>query len=492
MDSADEKANALRLQIAETETELACLKLQLLNIEEKTDGPETIGINASSEKEKDGLVTNDQSKWPMSLEEYKRYGRQMIVPDIGIQGQLRLRSASVLLVGAGGLGCPAAAYIAGAGVGTIGIVDGDIIEESNLHRQILHRTDKVGVNKAVSIAQYVSGLNSNVKTNIYETHLTPQNAQDIVKDYDLVLDCTDHPTSRYLISDICVLLQKPLVSASALRTDGQLIVLNNPALPPGDLSGGPCYRCVFPKPPPPEAVTSCGDGGIIGPVVGVMGVLQALEAVKLIASGKLDAVGENGNINPTSKTNPTTNPTTMLLFSTNGTSPFRNVRLRGRRSNCFACGEEAQLSLEQLKSGSMDYVLFCGITNPVTLLSNEERIEAREYEESTRKKEKDHLLIDVREKVQFDICNIEGSHNIPFSSLQGNKKDEDSPLSWLTNNLHPKTPIYIVCRLGNDSQLATRKMKEMGLDLKGDRFIGDIKGGLRSWKEQVDDSWPEY
>ncbi|KAJ8069747.1 hypothetical protein OCU04_000171 [Sclerotinia nivalis] len=490
MDSAEEKAKSLRCQIADTEAELSRLKLQLLSLEEKdTDAKnlEAKSTNASSASEKDGPVTHDESKWPMSLEEYKRYGRQMIVPDIGIKGQLRLKSASVLLVGAGGLGCPAAAYIAGAGVGTIGIVDGDIVEESNLHRQILHNTDRVGVNKAVSIAKYISGLNPNIKTNIYPVHLTPQNAQDIVKDYDIVLDCTDHPTSRYLISDICVLLQKPLVSASALRTDGQLIVLNNPALPPGDLSGGPCYRCVFPKPPPPEAVTSCGDGGIIGPVVGVMGVLQALEAIKLIASGKLAAIGENVNTSSI----PKTNPTTMLLFSTNGTTPFRNIRLKGRRSNCFACGEEAQLSLEQMNSGSMDYVLFCGMTHPVKLLSDEERIEAREYD-SIRKKEKEHLLVDVREKVQFDICSIGGSYNIPFSSFQGSKGSGDHPLSRLTDNLNPRTPIYIVCRLGNDSQIVTKKMKELGLDQKGDRYIGDIKGGLRSWKEQVDDSWPEY
>ncbi|KAB8302070.1 hypothetical protein EYC80_005521 [Monilinia laxa] len=486
MNSAEEKAKALRLQIADTENELARLKLQLSTIEEKADEPKESKEPDTTGSNTDGLVTHDDSKWPMNLDEYKRYGRQMIVPDIGVEGQLRLRSTSVLLVGAGGLGCPAAAYIAGAGVGTIGIVDGDIVEESNLHRQILHSTDRVGVNKAVSIAKYISGLNPNVKTNVYETHLTPQNAQDIVKDYDLVLDCTDHPTSRYLISDICVLLQKPLVSASALRTDGQLIVLNNPALPPGDLSGGPCYRCVFPKPPPPEAVTSCGDGGIIGPVVGVMGVLQALEAIKIIASGKLTGDGE------ISWPNRTTNPTTMLIFSTNGTSPFRNVRLKGRRSDCFACGEDSQLSLEQMKSGSMDYVLFCGMTHPVSLLSDEERVEPREYEESIRKKEINHLLIDVREKVQFDICHIKGSDNIPFSSLQKDRAFEDGLLAWLTHNLDRKAPIYVVCRLGNDSQVITKMMKEKGLDLNGERYIGDIKGGLRSWKEQVDTSWPEY
>jgi adenylyltransferase/sulfurtransferase len=210
----------------------------------------------------------------------------------------------VLIVGAGGLGCPAAAYIAGAGVGTIGIVDGDVVETSNLHRQILHSTAKVGMKKVDSAISFLTSyclpslfyfyntyrlcrLNPNLRYIAHGEHLTPQNAREIVEKYDLVLDCTDHPTSRYLISDICVLLHKPLISASALRTDGQLIVLNSPPLPAGDASGGPCYRCVFPKPPPAESVVSCGDGGILGPVVGTMGVLQALEAVKLITAGKL-------------------------------------------------------------------------------------------------------------------------------------------------------------------------------------------------------------
>ncbi|KAM3077559.1 Urmylation protein [Clarireedia jacksonii] len=480
MDSVQQRAEALRRQIVETESELAFLKLQLSNIEEKVSTKETTDPRTVSEEE--DIVTH--GKWPLSLEEYKRYGRQMIVPDIGIQGQLRLKSASVLLVGGGGLGCPAAAYIAGAGVGTIGIADGDIVEESNLHRQILHNTYKVGVNKAASIARYISSLNPEIQTNIYQTHLTPQNAEDIVQKYDLVLDCTDHPTSRYLISDICVLLQKPLISASALRTDGQLIVLNHPPLPVGNISGGPCYRCVFPKPPPPESVVSCGDGGVIGPVVGTMGVLQALEAIKFIASGKLAVVHqEEGK----------TNPTSMLLFSTNSTPPFRNVRLRARRPTCFACSSQPGLSRQSLKSGSLDYVLFCGATNPVALLGADERIEAAEYGRLRKHEKKEHLLIDVREKVQFDICNIKGSVNVPFSSFQGsrNPSQKEKP-SWLPETFPPDAPIYVVCRLGNDSQVVTKKLKEMGLDRDGTRYIGDIKGGLRAWKAQVDSSWPEY
>jgi adenylyltransferase/sulfurtransferase len=414
-------------------------------------------------------------------------------------GQLRFKAASVLIVGAGGLGCPAAAYVAGAGVGTLGIVDGDTVETSNLHRQILHNTAKVGMKKVDSavefltsfapytpflhIANTMSSLNPGVKYIAHGEHLSPQNAKEIVEKYDLVLDCTDHPTSRYLISDICILLCKPLISASALRTDGQLIVLNSPPLPPGDASGGPCYRCVFPKPPPPESVVSCGDGGILGPVVGTMGVLQALEAIKLVAAGKLIArEGEKAG------------EASMLLFSANSNPPFRSVRLRARRAKCFACSAEGGLTLESLNSGSLDYVLFCGVTTPVKILEPEERIEAREYERIVKEgKGGAHLLVDVREKVQFDICSIEGSVNVPFSTLQGSgglAAEGEKPI-WIPKAFPSDAPIYLVCRLGNDSQVIARKLKESRLGKDG-RYIGDIKDGLKAWKEQVDGSWPEY
>ena len=202
-------------------------------------------------------------------------------------------------------------------------------------------------------------LNPHVNYVTHGDHLSPQNAEQIVGQYDLVLDCTDTPSSRYLISDICVLLQKPLVSASALRTDGQLIVLNSPPLAAGDSAGGPCYRCVFPKPPPAESVVSCGDGGILGPVVGVMGVLQAVEAIKLIVAGKLTHGLEKNDVDGESS------PASMLLFSSNNSQPFRCVRLRSRRLACFACSKDSGLTLEGLRSGSLDYVLFCGLASPV-------------------------------------------------------------------------------------------------------------------------------
>ncbi|CZR51019.1 related to molybdenum cofactor biosynthetic protein [Phialocephala subalpina] len=479
MDAATQTAEQLRQQITATEEQLQKLKEQLASVETQNEAP---GIETPlNDLSVQHPVT--PGKWPLSSEEYKRYGRQMIVPNIGIQGQLRLKAASVLIVGAGGLGCPAAAYLAGAGVGTIGIVDGDEVETSNLHRQILHSTSKVGMKKVDSAISYLKSLNPNLKYNAHTSHLTPENSESIVSQYDLVLDCTDHPTSRYLISDICVLLQKPLVSASALRTDGQLIVLNSPSLPPGNEAGGPCYRCVFPKPPPAESVVSCGDGGILGPVVGVMGVLQALEAIKLIAGGKLKAEGSGEGKTDAS----------MLLFSANSNPPFRSLRLRSRRPKCFACSAAAGLSLESLASGSLDYLLFCGVNAPVSILGPEERVEAREYETIRKEKGAGHLLVDTREKVQFDICNIEGSINVPISTLQGNRAlaAEGELPSWLPETLPPDSPIYVVCRLGNDSQVVTRKLKESGLDKNG-RYIGDIKGGLKAWKQQVDSSWPEY
>lgn len=306
-------------------------------------------------------------------------------------------------------------------------------------------------------------INPTITYNAHTSHLTPQNAQSIVSAYDLVLDCTDHPTSRYLISDICVLLSKPLISAAAFQISGQLTVLNSP---PGQ---GPCYRCVFPKPPPPESVVGCGDGGIVGPVVGVMGLLQALEAVKLVTRG-LDDVQARTPM--------------MLVFSGMADTPFRSVRIRGKRKDCFACGENP-LTLKELES-SMDYVQFCGVRNPVEILEAQDRITAEEYDRLSKDETK-HVLLDVREKEHFDLSNIKGSINIPISKFMSNRT-EGAPEGF-PQDLEPSTPVYIVCRVGNDSQIAAQKLKSLQLgDQK--RFIGDIKGGLLAWKNTVDPSLP--
>ena len=295
--------------------------------------------------------------------------------------------------------------------------------------------------------------------------------------YDYVLDCTDHPTSRYLISDICVLLSKPLISASAFQSSGQLITLNdNPA---GDTSRSrPCYRCVFLKPPPPESVVGCGEGGIVGPVVGVMGVLQALEAIKVITRSE-PVTGEESK----------ERPTTMLIFSAgigNGDISFRTVRLKGRRKDCFACGDIPSLTMEMLES-SMDYVQFCGVEQPVKLLQPEERVTAEEYQHIS--KTDSHVLLDVREAEHFGLCSLEGSVNIPISRFMSHRGDEVP--DWLSGEAFSgELPVYVVCRQGNDSQIAAKKLMDLGLGRDGKRFIGDIKGGLIAWKETIDPSLP--
>ena len=330
----------------------------------------------------------------------------------------------------------------------------------------------------------VKSLNPLVEYVPHPTRLTPENAVELVGAYDVVLDCTDTPASRYLISDTCVILKKPLVSASALRTEGQLMVLNQPPRPAGYHEGGPCYRCVFPKPPPAETVVSCGDGGILGPVVGVMGVLQALEAIKLITSAE---------------TSESTASPTLLLFSAYSTPQFRSIRLRRRKANCAACSATATVTKESLLSGSMDYVQFCGIADPVNLLAPDERITATEY---AMKRGKQGVLIDVREKVQFDLCSLEGSMNIPFSEVvalnQEPSQEVEEPtksmkrLKTVLENQESGIPIYVICRLGNDSQVAVKRLKQLGLGSNETRWVGDVKGGLRSWREEVDPEFPDY
>lgn len=262
----------------------------------------------------------------LQLSEYKRYGRQMILDGIGLAGQLKLKGSKVLVVGAGGLGAPAILYLAAAGVGTIGIFDSDNVDISNLHRQVIHSEYTDGLSKVESARRAARATNSGIKITPYHGHLDSSNALDVIRQYDIVLDCTDNVPTRYLLSDACVLAQKPCVSGSAIRYQGQLIVYNHNA--------SPCYRCLHPKPPPAETVVSCADGGVLGVVPGTIGILQALEALKLIlgmeVSGKL------------------------LMFDALSATPFRSIAMRGRKSDCAICGDNP--SIKELQ----DYVQFCG------------------------------------------------------------------------------------------------------------------------------------
>ncbi len=270
------------------------------------------------------------------------------------------------------------------------------------------------------------------------------------------------------------------------------MILNNPPTGQGNGDGGFCYRCVFPKPPPAESILSCGEGGILGPVVGVMGVLMAVEAVKIIVDSVKSAEDAVTKINPSSQTTPS-----LLLYSAFGTSPFRSIRLRGKRAQCPACSETATITHESLTSGSLDYARFCGVAVPARVLDDDQRISATEYSNIRVHKSKEHLLIDVREKVQFDICHIQGSINIPFSDVisaaeeSGHSKVPTALLKAMEQNGEPlsKTTMYCICRFGNDSQLAAKEIQKWGF---ADVLLGDIKGGLHAWRTEVDPTFPEY
>ncbi|KTW30642.1 hypothetical protein T552_00358 [Pneumocystis carinii B80] len=270
------------------------------------------------------------------LEEFKRYGRQIIIPEIGIEGQNTLKKAKVLVIGAGGLGCPALVYLTGAGIGTIGIVDGDYVDISNCHRQILHTSSKLGQKKVNSAIEYLKDLNPFVEFIGYSTHISPSSAIDIIKPYDIILDCTDNQSIRYLISDTCILLKKPLISASAVRTEGQLCIYG--------FRGSCCYRCLFPVPSPEETNQTCEGNGILGMVVGIMGTLQALETIKILLSQQL--LSEYNNIETNNYVS------YMTIFSAFSVPQFKFIKLRPRKSSCPSCGDKPLITKNIIEEGS--------------------------------------------------------------------------------------------------------------------------------------------
>ena len=336
-------------------------------------------------------------------------------------------------------------------------------------------------------------LRSRNSENRYTTHhfnLDQKIAVETMRKYDLILDCTDRPSTRYLVSDAAVLAGKPVVTASALRTEGQLMVLNHPPKS-RDTPGGFCYRCVFPKPPPAESVLTCSDGGILGPVVGVMGVLMAMEALKIL----VPLLQDDGQQFP-AKASSDLIPPSLLLYSAYSNPPFRSIKLRGKRNGCLSCSDTATITEESLKSASLDYVAFCGSTSPAAP-TDTNRISAEEYSKVREGAESPHILVDVREKVQFDICHLKGSINIPYSEIS---RDPEASIDRLDDaidkdpNLTDAKPVYLICRYGNDSQLAASTFRDLPRSRPRTRyeFRGDIAGGLSAWRMAVDPEFPEY
>eukprot|EP00741_Cyanophora_paradoxa_P011748 tig00020563_g11352.t1 len=376
----------------------------------------------------------------LSARQVQRYSRQLLMPDVGVQGQLKLASASVLVIGAGGLGSPALMYLAGAGVGRLGIVDFDIVELNNMHRQIIHTEDRVGMPKTESARIAVSRFNSDV-------------------------ECyTDNPSTRYLINDACVIAGKPLVSGSALQMEGQLTVYNH--------NGGPCYRCLFPTPPPANLVQRCSDGGVLGVVPGVIGCLEALEAIKI-------AMGSEGTM-----------AGRLLLFDA-AECKFRTVKLRPRDPSCAACGECPSVR----DPAAFDYAAFAGggqcpgsaaPVPAINLLDASMRIPCAGYKAEVVDAGVRHVLLDVRPPLQFAICSLPGAVNVPWAEMQKGGHEETLRSLLAQNNL----PVYVVCRRGNDSQRAAARLLERGLAPRGSLF--SLDGGVAAWADDVDPAFPKY
>ncbi|XP_024415271.1 adenylyltransferase and sulfurtransferase MOCS3 [Desmodus rotundus] len=447
---------ALQAEVARREKELSSLKQRL-----------AAALLAEEEPERPAPVSPLPPKAALTRDEILRYSRQLVLPELGVQGQLRLTTASVLVVGCGGLGCPLAQYLAAAGVGRLGLVDYDVVEMSNLPRQVLHGEALAGQAKVFSAAASLRSLNSAVECVPYAQALTPATALDLVRRYDVVADCSDNAPTRYLVNDACVLAGRPLVSASALRFEGQITVYH--------YDGGPCYRCVFPQPPPADTVTNCADGGVLGVVTGVLGCLQALEVLKIAAG-----------------LGPSYSGRLMLFDALRGR--FRCIQLRGRRPDCAACGDHPTVTDLQ------DYEAFCGSSatdkcRSLQLLSPRERVSVTDYKRLLDSGSP-HVLLDVRPQVEVDICRLPHALHIPLKHLE--RRDAES-LRLLGEAIQKgkqgtqegaALPIYVICKLGNESQKAVKILQ--AVQELGSLTVQDVVGGLMAWAAKIDATFPQY
>lgn len=384
-------------------------------------------------------------KIDFSNDEIARYSRHLIMPEVTMEGQKRLKAASVLCIGTGGLGSPIALYLAAAGVGRLGLVDGDTVDFSNLQRQILHGTKDVGRKKLNSARDRIREVNPNVQVDLYDAFFTAANARQIAEPYDVIIDGTDNFPTRYCSNDISVFLKKPNVYGSIFRFDGQCTVFA-PHL------GGPCYRCMFPEPPPPGMVPSCAEGGVLGVLPGVIGVLQAIEAIKLIMGIGESLMGR-------------------LVHFDALKLKFREFKLR-RDPKCPVCGDHPTIT------DLVDYEQFCGIPQAHAAEREEALVPtlgALELKAKFERGEK-FVLLDVREDFERDICRIEGSRFIPLGQLPSRMSELDSA-----------DEIVLQCKSGVRSARALKLLSEAGFGK-----LLNLEGGILAWAEQVDPTVPKY
>jgi adenylyltransferase/sulfurtransferase len=378
----------------------------------------------------------------LSKEEILRYSRHLIMPEVGMDGQLKLKSAKVALIGTGGLGAPLGMYLAAAGVGRIGLVDFDVVDFTNLQRQVIHGTKDVGRKKLDSAADTMLDINPYVEIDRHEVALSSENALGILKDYDIVVDGTDNFPTRYLVNDACVLLGKPNVYGSIFRFEGQATVFA--------YEGGPCYRCLYPEPPPPGLVPSCAEGGVLGILPGTIGLIQATETVKLILGIGEPLVGR------------------LLLYDALAMR-FRELKLR-RNPECPVCGDHP--TIHEL----IDYQQFCGIPNqshePVAVEGDIDPVEVK----AKIDRGDPFVLIDVREPHEYQICRIPHAKLIPLGDLPKR-----------VNELDSADEIVAHCKSGVRSAKAVDFLKQAGF-----RKVRNMKGGILAWSDKVDPSVPKY
>ena len=379
----------------------------------------------------------------LSKDEILRYSRHLIMPEVGMEGQLKLKQAKVLCVGAGGLGSPLALYLAAAGVGKLGIVEFDTVDFTNLQRQVIHGTSDVGRTKLQSARETLTEINPNVEIEGFETRLSSDNALDIFRNYDVIADGTDNFPTRYLVNDACVLLGKPNAYASIFRFEGQASVFY--------AAEGPCYRCLYPEPPPPGLVPSCAEGGVLGVLPGIMGCIQAMETIKLILHRGDSLVGR------------------LLLFDALAMK-FRELKLR-KNPDCPVCGTNRTITK------LIDYEQFCGIRGEehepvftgipeITPVELKKKMDAHE----------NFVLIDVREPHEYQICKIPGSKLIPLGEIAQRMAE-----------LNSADEIVVHCKSGMRSSKAVEFLMKSGF-----KKIHNLKGGILAWSDQVDSSVPKY
>ena len=382
----------------------------------------------------------------LTQDEILRYSRHLIMPEVGVEGQEKLKAAKVLLIGTGGLGSPAALYLAAAGIGTMGLIDFDRVDCSNLQRQVIHSTSSVGKPTVESAKQRIAEINPNVKVVTYDAMLTKENIMGILKDYDILLDGTDNFQTRYLVNDACVFQKKPFVYGSIFRFDGQATVFY-----PGK---GPCYRCLFAEPPPPGMVPSCAEGGVLGILPGVIGVIQATEVVKLIMGKGEPLIGR------------------LMLYDALRMT-FREVKFR-RNPKCPVCGDHPTIT------ELIDYDAFCGISRGEEKKVDGHNSRIQEINVQDLKKmfsdKKKFVLVDVREPNEYEICKIPGSKLIPLGDIVKRANELDSA-----------DDIVLQCHFGGRSAKATELLQGLGF-----KKVKNLAGGIDAWSQEIDPSVPRY